>query len=66
VAFEVTSFRARPHTVVYERTDASEVTELGRLAGNALVVQRAAFTIRLEGDFTRDEMAAIASTLQAP
>jgi len=53
-----------PHTVVYERTDGREVTELGRLAGNALVIQRGELTIRIEGDFSRDEMVAIAASLR--
>jgi hypothetical protein len=52
------------HAVWYTAADGQDVDEVGRLAGNALIFQRGALTIRLEGDLPRDRMVAIAESLR--
>jgi hypothetical protein len=54
------------HAVWYDTPDGGEYNEVGRLAGNALIFQRGALTIRLEGDLSRDQMVAIARSLHEP
>jgi hypothetical protein len=52
------------HAVWYNTPDGQQITEIGRLAGNALIFQRGPLTIRLEGDAPRDQLAAIAASLK--
>lgn len=52
------------HTIFYDAANGAEVTEAGRLVGNALIFQRGPLTIRLEGDLPRDRMVAIAESLR--
>jgi hypothetical protein len=51
------------HFLFYDAPNGAEVRETGRLVGNALIFQRGALTIRLEGDLSRDRMVAIAESL---
>jgi hypothetical protein len=51
------------HFVFYEDASGADVYEAGRLAGNALIVQRGPLTIRLEADLPLERMVAIAGSL---
>jgi len=52
------------HYLLYADPRGVEVYEAGRLVGNALIFQRGALTIRLEGDLPYDRMVAIAQSLR--
>jgi hypothetical protein len=52
-----------PHPVFYNTPDGRGATFEGRLAGNALIMQRGPLTIRLEAELPRAEMARIAASL---
>ncbi len=52
------------HPVVYVGRDGIEHMESARLAGDTLVVQVGSVTVRLEGDFTRDQAVAVAGSLR--
>jgi hypothetical protein len=52
-----------PHPVFYDTPDGRGVTFAGRLAGNALIMQRGPLTIRLEAELPRAEMVRIAASL---
>lgn len=51
------------HYVFYEDASGTDVYEAGRLAGNALILQRRPLTIRLEADLPLGRMVAIAASL---
>ncbi len=52
------------HVVWYRDLSETQLTEYGRLVGNALVMQRGPLTIRIEGDRTRERMTTIAASLR--
>jgi hypothetical protein len=52
------------HVVWYDDAGGDQVTEVGRLAGNALVMQRGPLTIRIEADLDLDDLVAIARALR--
>ena len=54
---------AGPHPVIYVGRDGQEYQESARLAGNTLILQIGSVTVRMEGDFTRDQAIAIAASL---
>jgi hypothetical protein len=51
------------HFLAYDTTTGEGATADGRLVGNALVFQREALTIRIEGNLPRDRMVAIGASL---
>ena len=52
------------HLLFYEAPDGADVSESGRLVGNALIFQQGSLTIRLEGDLPLLRMMAIANSLR--
>jgi hypothetical protein len=53
-----------PHEVFYVSPAGEAIADTIRLAGNVLVWQSGAVTIRLEGDFTREQALAIARSMR--
>jgi hypothetical protein len=53
-----------PHVVLFARPDGSVQEDTGWLAGNTLLVDRGGVTVRLEGDLTRDEAAALVRAMR--
>lgn len=54
------------HAIFYVDASGAIIQASGRLVGNALIFQRGALTIRIEGDVPMDQMAKIAESLREP
>jgi hypothetical protein len=52
------------HSLFYQDATGTQLAAEGRLVGNALIFQRGALTIRLEGDLPYDRMVEIAESLR--
>ena len=52
------------HALFYVDASGAYVKESGRLVGNAVIVQRGALTIRIEGDLPMEQMVEIAESLR--
>jgi hypothetical protein len=53
-----------PHVIGYVDTDGAEIPDSSRLAGNVLLWEQGDLTLRLEGDFTRDQGVRIAGSMR--